>query len=106
MAAEPHAVDSAVSLPPDLEAGAMPVGAEDSSSAPRALQGRFARGEEGYLSLVWRRFRRSVVGMIGLVLVSALIIISIFGDFFAPVDPKLQLVSFQPPDYIAFQDSS
>jgi peptide/nickel transport system permease protein len=103
--AEPHAVDSAVPLPPDLEAGAMPAGPEDVADTPPVPQGRFGRGEEGYFTLVWRRFRRSVVGMIGLVLVSALLIISIFGDFFAPVDPKEQLVSFQPPDYIAFEDA-
>ena len=43
---------------------------------------------EPYSALVWRRFRRSVTGMIGLVLVSLLLIVSIFADFFAPVDPK------------------
>ncbi|HVY51815.1 MAG TPA: ABC transporter permease [Devosia sp.] len=83
----------------------MPAGPEDSTGAAPVTQGRFGRGDERYLALVWRRFRRSVVGMIGLVLVSLLLIISIFGDFFAPVDPKAQLVSFQPPDYVSFTDA-
>jgi len=106
MASTERIVDSAIPLPPDPGAGPMPAGAEDVANTPPVVVGRFANSDEGYLSLVWRRFRRSVVGMIGLVLVSGLIIMSIFGDFFAPMDPKLQGESFQPPDTILFQDSS
>ena len=40
------------------------------STQPR---GRFAHGGESYRVLVWRRFRRSLSGMIGLVLVSMLL---------------------------------
>ena len=37
------------------------------------LSGRFAKNE-GYLLLAWRKFRRSVTGMIGLILVWPLLI--------------------------------
>jgi peptide/nickel transport system permease protein len=100
-----HTVDSAIPLPPDPGGGAMPASAEDVSDMAPVGQGRFLTGDEGYLSLVWRRFRRSVVGMMGLVLVSALLIMAIFGDFFAPMDPKDQTLSFAPPDSIAFENS-
>ena len=53
---------------------------------------------QSYPSLVWRRFRRSIPGMLGLVLVSTLLIVSIFAPFFAPVDPKAAHESFSPPD--------
>ena len=46
---------------------------------------RFAQGGESYKVLVWRRFRRSISGMIGLILVVLLLVISVFVDFFAPV---------------------
>lgn len=59
---------------------------------------------EGYANLVWRRFRRSVMGMIGLVLVAALLIIAVFADFFAPMDPKHPSIPFAPPDVIAMED--
>lgn len=57
---------------------------------------------QSYLSLVWRRFRRSVPGMLGLVLVSTLLIVSLFANFFAPMDPKAPRESFQPPDRISW----
>ena len=53
--------------------------------------------------LVWRRFRRSVTGMIGLVLVLSLLVISLFADFFAPMDPKQPHLSFAPPDVVSFE---
>lgn len=57
---------------------------------------------QSYLALVWRRFRRSIPGMIGLVLVSLLLIVSIFAEFFAPMDPNAADESFIPPDQISF----
>ncbi|QDY71014.1 ABC transporter permease [Qingshengfaniella alkalisoli] len=57
---------------------------------------------QSYQALVWRRFRRSVPGMLGLTLVSLLLIIAVFGDFFAPLDPKRPEISFAPPDKISF----
>jgi peptide/nickel transport system permease protein len=53
--------------------------------------------EETYLALVWRRFRRSIAGMFGLILVTLLILMSIFADFLAPIDPKLSLLAYGPP---------
>ncbi|MEO7221492.1 MAG: ABC transporter permease [Devosia sp.] len=69
--------------------------------AVRATQQR--RGNEGYIVLVWRRFRRSVAGMIGLFLVAGLLLIGTFGDFFAPMDPKESGVAFAPPETVTFQ---
>ena len=68
----------------------------------QAPKGRFAHGNDTYLALVWRRFRRSVMGMIGLVLVTLLIVMAIFADFFAPMDPKQADIAFAPPDEISF----
>ena len=64
---------------------------------------RFAHGNEGYLTLVWRRFRRSTMGIIGLVLVGLLIVVALFADFFAIMDPKLPALAFAPPDNISFE---
>jgi len=60
--------------------------AEDSriSTAPTASQ--------SYFALVWRRFKRSVPGMFGL----------IFAEFVAPMDPNEPTASFAPPDKISF----
>lgn len=63
---------------------------------------RFSHGNETYAALVWRRFRRSTMGMIGLVLTVALLTMAIFGDFFAPMDPKRAEIAFAPPDHVEF----
>lgn len=57
---------------------------------------------QSYFSLVWRRFRKSVPGMIGLVMVGLLLIVAIFADFFAPVSPNQPGVAFAPPDRISW----
>ncbi len=62
---------------------------------------RFGRNES-YFSLVWRRFRRSFIGMFGLALVALLLIMAIFADFFAPVDPKAPFIPYAPPDAVTF----
>ncbi len=59
---------------------------------------------ETYVALVWRRFRRSFTGMVGLVLVVILIVTAIFADFFAPMDPLETNASFTPPQAISFTD--
>ncbi|MBB3309953.1 peptide/nickel transport system permease protein [Rhizobium sp. BK196] len=61
-------------------------------------------GNESYMALVWRRLRRSWTGMIGLILVGLLIIMAIFADFFAPMDPKATDVGFAPPQLISIHD--
>lgn len=57
---------------------------------------------QSYLALVWRRFRRSVPGMLGLTLVVLLLFVSLFAPFFAPVNPKQPTESFAPPDRISW----
>jgi peptide/nickel transport system permease protein len=61
--------------------------------------------EQTYLSLVWRRFRRSVAGMVGLVLVSVLLVMAVFADFLAPIDPKESLLPYGPPTALTFLDA-
>lgn len=64
------------------------------SSAPTASQ--------SYPALVWRRFRRSFSGMIGLVMVSLLLLTAIFAEFVAPMDPNKASASFAPPSSLSF----
>lgn len=97
-----HQVDSAIPLPPDVGGGPMPTGVDDVSSEPAVVQGRIIDRDEGYYALVWRRFRRSIIGMIGLVLVLVLLVMSVFADFFAPMDPRQQGTSFAAPDALMF----
>ncbi len=59
---------------------------------------------ETYLALVWRRLRRSWTGMAGLILGCLLMLMTIFAEFFAPVDPKLTGVAFAPPQTISITD--
>jgi peptide/nickel transport system permease protein len=65
------------------------------------VSARFAKNDS-YFTLVWRKFRRSVMGMIGLTLVTLLIMTAIFADFAAPSDPKEPSLAFAPPDPISF----
>jgi peptide/nickel transport system permease protein len=58
---------------------------------------------ETYLALVWRRMRRSLTGMIGLVLVILLLLMAIGAPFFAPMDPKFTDDGFSPPDGISIK---
>ena len=57
---------------------------------------------QSYPALVWRRFRKSVPGMFGLTLVSGLLVIALFANFFAPMDPNANTASFAPPDHLSF----
>ncbi len=65
------------------------------------LSARFAGGDS-YIVLVWRKFRHSVMGMIGLTLVTLLLLVALFADFFAPSDPREPTLAFAPPDPISF----
>lgn len=94
---------SSIPLPPDAGGGPAPTPAEEAAN-PAVVLTRFGTGNEGYATLVWRRFRRSPMGMIGLVLVALMLVVSIFADFFAPMDPKAANLPFAPPDVIAFED--
>lgn len=57
---------------------------------------------QSYPALVWRKFRRSLSGMIGLVLISLLLLTAIFAPFVSPMDPNQPTASFAPPDKISF----
>jgi alpha-galactoside transport system permease protein len=62
---------------------------------------------ESYFDLVWRRFRRSPVSIIGALMVLMLVILAIFADFFSPTSISginLQ-ASFIPPQQIHFIDT-
>ncbi len=53
---------------------------------PLTLEQILARSEanESYFQLVWRRFRRSRVSIVGSLMVLILAILAIFADFFRP----------------------
>lgn len=57
---------------------------------------------QSYAALVWRRFRKSKPGMIGFVLVSMLLIMALFAQFFSPNNPRAPFVGFAPPDKISW----
>jgi len=57
---------------------------------------------QSYGALVWRRFRRSIPGMIGGIMVVSLLFISVFANFFAPMNPREPSLAFAPPDEIGF----
>ncbi len=61
---------------------------------------------ETYSQLVWRRFRRSKISIVGALMVLALGMLAIFGGFFSPTDPtKLDMAaSFTPPQRVHFFD--
>jgi len=65
---------------------------------------RRPHGNESYMALVWRRLKRSWTGMAGLILVVALVLMAVFADFFAPMDPKVTDVGFAPPQMMSFHD--
>src|SRR5215211_2312743 len=62
---------------------------------------------ESYFDLVWRRFRRSPVSIVGALMVLMLVILAIFADFFSPTSIStidLQ-ASFIPPQQVHFFDT-
>lgn len=93
---------SSIPLPTDVAGGPAPTDAMEAAAEP-VIMGRFAHGNETYITLVWRRFRRSFMGMMGLVLCLLLLFMAVFGDFFAPMDPKRADIAFAPPDHIVFE---
>ena len=62
---------------------------------------------ESYFDLVWRRFRRSPVSIIGALMVLMLVILAVFADFFSPTSiSSIDLqASFIPPQRIHFFDT-
>ncbi|MCA0003862.1 MULTISPECIES: ABC transporter permease [unclassified Mesorhizobium] len=81
--------------------------ARDTSPPPLPAKGpveRPARGNESYTALVWRRLKRSWTGMAGFWLVVLLILMAVFAEFLAPMDPKVTDVAFAPPQTPVFHD--
>jgi len=66
-----------------------------------------SQGREGYYALVWQRFRRSRIALLGAFMIACLFLLSLFSDFFSTFDPdRLSLSSsFTPPQRIHFVDS-
>lgn len=56
-------------------------------------------GGESYPTLVWRRFRRNKLALIGLVMLILLVTVAVFAPFFAPMDPTTRSsdYSYGPP---------
>ena len=84
------------------------------AEAPDAvLESEIAAGQpqpgedESYFQLVWRRFRRSRVSIVGALLVIILIVLAIFADFFCPNSlSQIDLQSsFIPPQQVHFIDN-
>jgi len=65
------------------------------------------RHREGYYALVWQRFRRSRVAVVGSIMTVTLVVLALFADFFAIVPPdQLDMTrSFEPPQSIHFFDA-
>lgn len=65
-----------------------------------------AERHESYFQLVWRRFRRSRVSIVGALMVLVLIMLAIFADFFSPTSiSEIDLKSsFIPPQRVHFID--
>ena len=68
---------------------------------------RSSRTHESYSELVWRKFSKSKISIVGGLIVIALFILAIFSSFFSPYDPvKLNMKdAFTPPTQLHFFDS-
>lgn len=62
---------------------------------------------ESYFQLVWRRFRRSKVSIVGALMVLMLVILALFADFFSPTSiSQIDLhAAFTPPQRVRFIDA-
>ncbi|RWA61132.1 ABC transporter permease [Mesorhizobium sp.] len=82
--------------------------ARDPSPPPMPAEGvavaEPAHGNESYIALVWRRLKRSWTGMAGLCLVVLLLLMAVFAEFLAPLDPKATDIAFAPPEVPSFHD--
>ena len=83
-------IHSAIPLPTDIGAGPAPTPAEEADVPP--IVSRHGSGNETYATLVWRRFRRSTMGMIGLVLVVTAMVV-----FLTEVTSNTATASLMPP---------
>lgn len=69
------------------------------------MSGAPAAGGDSYARLVWRRFRRSRLGMAGLTALALIGVVLLIGPFLAPHDPDRRFASYQPPSRIGIDSS-
>lgn len=87
-----------------------PLGGVTQQEQTENLLARIAlRGQshETYAALVWRRFRKSKIAIVGGLIVIGLFVLAIFSDFFSPYDPVTLNMqdSYLPPTRIRFIDA-
>ncbi len=80
----------------------------DTQLSMTALQAKLLQmsNTESYVQLVWRRFRRNPISIIGALIVTVLIVLAIFADFFSPtsIDRDSLKYAFIPPQQVHFVD--
>jgi peptide/nickel transport system permease protein len=80
----------------------------DTQLSMTALQAKLLQmsNTESYVQLVWRRFRRNPISIIGALIVTILIVLAIFADFFSPtsIDRDSLKYAFIPPQQVHFVD--
>jgi peptide/nickel transport system permease protein len=80
----------------------------DTQLSMEALQRKLLQtaNTESYAQLVWRRFRRNPVSIIGALIVTVLIVLAVFADFFSPtsIDRDNLKYAFVPPQQVHFVD--
>jgi peptide/nickel transport system permease protein len=89
-------------MPAALAADIAPAGAELLADAA-APASRTVKSQT-YIRLVWRRFRRNTMGMVGAVMVALLLLATIFADFLSPYSPVARNPDFiySPPQSLHF----
>lgn len=81
----------------------------DTELSMEALQAKLLQtsNTESYTQLVWRRFRRNPISIIGALIVTVLIVLAVFADFFSPtsIDRDNLKFAFVPPQQVHFVDA-
>ncbi len=84
--------------------------ADNALSVGPSLNQQVAGGErhESYYQLVWRRFKRSTVSIVGALMVAMLMVLAIFADFFSPtpIDTIDLQAAFIPPQRVRLIDAN
>ena len=95
-------IPSDVAMPPAIEP--QPPQGADALIADAAAPALRAVRSQTYFRLVWRRFRRNTMGMLGAGLVALLLILTVFADFFSPYDPTARNKDaiYTPPQALHF----
>jgi len=86
-----------------LAADIAPAGAETLLADADAPASRTVKSQT-YLRLVWRRFRRNTMGMVGAAMVALLLLATVFADFLSPYDPVARNPDaiYAPPQALHF----